>query len=334
MASGNNVRVQLGIEEDFGVPVTATKAVKVFSEDFKYVPGKKEEGLLTGNRSKGRSDTMSKSVEGSLSFLMRPDDGMFMGLALGLEPNEPVLEDGASTAYRHTFDAAGSNDPMPTATVIIDRVVTAFEYTGVTVGSFSFQASPEDYLKADFSFVGRDEVNNGSIESGVTVSPLKAFKFRHATVSMAGSTVADVTDIKFDYNNALTSNQQTTDTGDYFMKPEPGAREITADLEVVYTAETDALRNSYFKTDDEFELDIIFTSDELIETVEGEPGDPALEFPYELRIRLPHCQVTDASANVGGADLIKQSMSIAAFESENGLITLELVDSRDTKYIA
>lgn len=331
MASGNQVKVQLGLEDTYGSPAVASKAIKVFSEGFKYVPGKKEEGLLTGNRSKGRTDTLSKSAEGNISFLMRPDDGVFMGMALGVEPAAPVLVSGSTAAYKHTFDAADVDDTMPTATVIVDRIVSAFSYPGATVGSFSFQASPEDYLKADFSFVARDEVNNGAIVEGLSVSPLKAFKFRHATVSMAGSNVADVTDIKFDYNNTLAGNQQTTSTGEYFMKPEPGAREIKADLEVVYSAETNTLRDTYFKTDDEFSLEIIFTSDELIETVEGEPD---IDFPYVLRIFLPHCQVTEAAANVGGADMIKQSMSIAAFEGANGLITLELTDSRATKYIA
>jgi hypothetical protein len=323
MASGNNVKVQLGLEGVYGTPATATKAVKVFSEDFKYQPGKKEEGLLTGNRSKGRSDTMSKSTEASMSFLMRPDDGLFMAMALGVEPSDPVLEVGATGAYRHTFDAAGATDTMPSATFNIDRIVQVFQYTGITVGSFSFAAAPEDYLKADFSFVGRDE-GTGTIEAGVDPSTLKAFKFRQATVSIAGTPVADVTDIKFDYNNALTSNQQTTSTGDYFLKPEPGAREITADIEAVYTTATNTLRDSYFKTDDEFELVMVFTSDEEIEA----------GFPYELRIELPHCQVTDASATVGGADLIKQSMAISAFESTSGLISLQLVDAQATRYLA
>lgn len=327
--SGNNLRVQVGAESTYGTVPAMTNQVKVFSESLAYNPAKKEEGLLTGMRSVGRSDTMSKSVEGDLSFLFRPDDGLFLALALGEEGAvTPVA--GTTGSFTHTFDAVDSITPLPHATLTIDRVVDQFAYTGLSVGSLAFTAAPEDYLKIDASFVGRDETS-GTMNESISVSPLKAFKFRQASVKIGGVAVADVTDIKFNYDNALTSNQQTTSTGEYFMKPEPGARAITADIEVVYSAAADTLRNSYFKTDDEVSLDIEFVSDEVLEVVGV--GEEQETIYNSLRIYLPHTQITECSANIGSADLVKQTMKLAAFESTNGLVDVELVNSRETKYL-
>lgn len=326
--SGNNLKVQVAAESAYGTAVAMTNQVKVFSEGFKYNPSKKEEGLLTGMRSVGRSDTMSKSVEGAVSFLMRPDDGLFLALALGVE-DAPELVAGASTAYKHTFDAIDHTATLPSASFMVDRGVTPYTYTGMSVKSISFAAAPEDYLKVDVTMVGREEID-GTPNDTLNVSPLKAFKFRHAKVKLNNSTVADVTDLKFSYDNALTANQQTTSTGNYFMKPEPGPRAITADVEAVYTAATDGIRNDFFKTDDETSLEIEFISDEVLETIAGSPDELVY---YSLKIFLPHVQITEASANIGGPDLVKQQMSLAAFEGINGLISVELVNSRATKYI-
>lgn len=337
--SGNNVKVQFGVESTYGTAPTLTNQVKVFTEGMKYNPSKKEEGLLTGLRSTGRTDTMAIATEGALSFLMRPDDGAWLALALGVEKAVTTI---GTTSYKHTFDAIDSTASLPSVTIAVDRGTGALEYTGNAVATLAFAAAPEDYLKLDVAMVGREE-ESGDLNDSLNPSPLKAFKFRQAKVKIGNEEVADVTDIKFNYDNALTSNQQTTSTGAYFMKPEPGPRNITAELEVVYSANSEALRNTYFKADDEVSLEIVFESDEIIETIAGEPVDPGdpdgpqepdTVIPYSLRFFLPHTQITECSANVGGADMIKQTMTLQAFESVNGLVEVELVNSRETKYTA
>ncbi len=324
MANGNNVIVQLALESTYGTLPTMTKQIRVSSEGFKYSPEKKDEGLLTGGKSTGRVYTMSKKVEGSISTNVRPDEvGYWLGSAFGVEA-DPELVVGSTSAYKHIFTSIGSTDSLKSLAFLVDRIVNAYAYIGLKVNTLSFSAQPGDYLKVDVSLIGKDEVS-GTTQTGLVVSPLKPLRFADASVKIGGITVADVTSIKFDYNNNLDATLQTTSTGLYFKEPQVGARDIKVDLEVVYSSDSDAIKNNYFKTDDDISLEINFSSDEEIE--DG--------FTYSLKISIPHCQVTDASsANASGSDTLKQSISLKAIE-ENGdeLITAELINGLSTKYL-
>ncbi len=324
MANGNNVIAQLAIESIYGVAPTMVKQVRIASEGFKWTPEKKDEGLLTGGKSTGRVYTMSVKSEGSLSTNVRPDEaGYWIGTALGIEAL-PTLVVGSTGAYKHSFTAAGASEPTPSLSVVIDRIVAAYAYIGLKVNTLAFSAQPGDYLKLDLNLIGKDETT-GTVQTGLTVSPLKPFRFSNASVKIGGVTVADVTSIKFDYNNNLDSSLQTTSTGLYFKEPQVGARDIKVDLEVVYSSASDAIRSSYFKTDDDVAVEINFVSDEEIEA----------GYPYSMKISIPHSQITDAApANAGGADTLKQSISLKAIEEGiDQLITIDLINGLQTQYV-
>lgn len=321
MVNGNNGRVQFAVEATYGTAPTMSKQIKIASEAFKWVPDKKDEGLLTGGKSTGKVYTMSKKAEGAISTNVRPDEaGYWLGAALGVEG----AITGTTPAYTHTFTSAEYDDSLPSMAFVVDRMVDVYAYTGCKINTLSFSAQPGDYLKVDATFVGKDEVDGTA--ATLTPSPLKPLRFSHAAVTLASSTYADVTSIKFDYNNNLDVSLQTTSTGMYFVEPEAGAREIKIDLEALYSAASDAIRSTYFKTDDSVALEIKFTSDEEIDT----------GVFYELTITIPHCQITEAGpANIGGADTLKQSVSLKAIE-EGGdeLITVKLINGMATKYFA
>ena len=323
MINGNSLILQFGNETTYGSLATAERQIKVASESFKPTYNKKEEGLLTGGKAKGKLETMSLKTEGQVSTLGRPDDlGMFFKAGLGVEAD--VVSAG-ETAYKHTFNAIGTDetDSLPSLCAYVDRKTDVFTYNGLKIDSFGFSAEPEDYLKLDLTFTGKDEGTKGTLNSNLSTSPLKAFKFRHGKVKVAGEEIADITSIKFSYENSLDSSIQTTDTGLYFKEPECGTRNITTDIEMLYTKDTEALRNDYYKTDEEVSLELIFTSDEFIE--DG--------VPYSMKIIIPANQVSDASANFGSAETIKQSMTLQATENGvNELITIELVNGYSDKY--
>ena len=153
---------------------------------------------------------------------------------------------------------------------------------------------------------------------------MKSFKFRHGKVKLAGTEVADITNINFTYNNNLDAETQTTSTGLYFKEPEPGKREITTELEMLYTAGTEAYRASYYKTDAQVGIELEFISDETF----GES-----DTPYSLKIIIPCNQCTDASANMTGADSTKQTMNFEAVDNlTDELITVELVNDKSVAY--
>lgn len=322
MVNGNNARVQLGKETTYSTVATPTTQIKVSNEGFKYVPDKKDEGLLTGGKSIGKKFTMSKKVEGSFATIARPDDvGLLLGLALGVEA-APVIN--GTLGYDHVFTAIGSSetDYLPSVTAFVDRIVEQYSYDGLVLDGLSFDASPGDFLKLDCKFIGKKELNNATLAS-LSPSPLKAFKFADASVKLDSTTLASVTSIKFDYQNKVES-LQTSDTGEYFSQPKQGAREITSDLEVIYSTASDTIYNTKFKNDDIVSLEITFTSDEEIEA----------GLNYELVVSIPNMQINECSANVGGADTIKQSMKLSAIEDgADPLITVTLTNARATKYI-
>lgn len=330
MAQGNNSKLQLALETVYAgtgldLPVP-DKQVRFSSESFKYTPSRKEEGLLTGGNAKGRSFTMASKTEGDLSTTVRPDEaGYWLALALGVE-DEVVKVAGSSGAWKHTFKCISGADQslhLPSAYFVIDRVVNTLGYLGCKVDTLSFSAAPEDYLTLSLKISGRSEVE-GELSDSLLPSPLKAFRFSGGTVKMEDVELADVTSIKFDYNNSLESNLQTTSTGVYYKEPEVGAREIKSELEALFTAETVEIRNTYFKGETELSLELLFESEELIE----------VGFPYSMNIILPHNDISDSSANVGGAERLKQTFSLDAFESEGDeLITVELINGRETPYI-
>lgn len=325
MANGNSGKVQFGIESTYADPADMEAQVRFSSEGFKYTPNKQEEGLLTGLKGQGRSYTMGVKAEGSLSTNVRPDEaGYWLALGLGSE-DTPVLESGATNVYIHTFTAIGNtlSDHLPSATFTVDRIVDVFQYPGCKITDFSFSASPGDYLKLDANFVGKDE-EAGTIDSGLTPSSLKPFRFQHGQVLLAGSPIADITSINFSYNNNPETDLQTTSTGLYYKEPEAGAREITMELEVLYTEDSETIRQDYYKTDDALSVEIVFTSDEEIET----------DFPYQMNIIVPNAQVSESDSNIGGADRLTQSLNLRGIDEVGSeLITVELINDKETAYI-
>lgn len=315
--NGNSLILQLGKEDTYGTAVTPTNQVRVSSESLKPVYNKVDEGLLTGGRGASRKEIMSLKTEGDISTLARPDEvGLFFKAALGVE---------SVSENKHTFTALGTalSDSLPSLTAVLDRKVDKFVYKGLKINSLSFSAAPEDYLKLDVSFVGREEATGGSLAT-LTPSSLKSFKFRHGKVKLAGVEVADITNINFTYNNNLDTETQTTSTGLYFKEPEPGKREITTELEMLYTAGTEAYRASYYKTDTQVGIELEFVSDETF----GESSTP-----YSLKIIIPCNQCTDSSANMTGADSTKQTMNFEAVDNlTDELITVELVNDKAEAY--
>ncbi|ULQ59236.1 hypothetical protein K7I13_12145 [Brucepastera parasyntrophica] len=307
MVTGNSLIVQVANETQYAVPVSAmTRQIKVASESLKPIYNKIDEGLLTGGKATGKVETMSVKAEGSISTIARPDDlGFWLLHLLGVEEDVVDVGDEDGTAKKHTFHAIGTQetDHLPSFTAMLNRIIEKFAYTGCKANTISFSAVQEDYLKIDITIVGKDEIE-WTVSTTLVPSSLRAFKFRHGKVYLNGAEIADVTSIKFDYNNNLDTTVQTTSTGLYFKEPECGARDITTELEVLYASPAEATRKNYYKTDDVFALVLAFTSDEVVE--DG--------VPYSLTITIPHNQMSDATANVSGSETLKQTMNMKAVE--------------------
>jgi len=321
MVNGNSVKLQIGEESTFATAVDATEQIKISSESLKAVYNKVDEGLATGGRGAGRKQTMGIGVGGAFSTLLRPDMGLLLKLLCGVEGD---VVDNADGSYKHTFTAIGTglNDSLPSASIRVDRVVSAFVYNGCKVNQISFSAAAGDYVKSDVTIAGRTETT-GTLTSGLSPSARKAFRFAGGKCYKDSVEIADITSMTVDYNNNLDSQTQTTGTGDYYAEPECGTREISVSLEMLYSASVETIREAVYKTDDTFSISLNFESDE--EIADG--------VPYSLVISIPCCQCSEADANMGGLETLKQSLTINAVDNlSDELITFELTNDKATVY--
>jgi hypothetical protein len=317
MISGNSAILQMALEATYGtVPTAMTDKINFSSADFKPTITKKDDGLLTGGKIGSQQETMSVKASGSLSTLAKPETiGLLLKGALGVEV---VGEQDATTKkYTHTFTPLGNgeNDFLPSYTFVLDRKAAIKSYTGMTFDSLALSAASEDYLKADVTLIGQDE-GDGALTSGLVAETAKALKFRQGKAYIGTAEIADCTSIKFNYKNNVSS-LQTTSTGTHYTQPQPATREITAEIELVYSTAAETLRKTWYKTDDLLSLKIVFTDDNN----------------NILTLAIPCAQITayDPPA-VSGKDTMKQSFTTTAVSSASEPVTVTLINDRATAY--
>lgn len=317
MISGNSAVLAFGKESVYATKVEPTRKLQFSSADFKATYNKVDTGLLTGGKSKSTVETMSIATEGSISTLAKPETvGHFLFGALGVELNEEKTVNGEQK-YSHKFTAIGNaeDDYLPSYTFVLDRKVTSNAYDGMTVNSLSMSAEAEGYLSVEASYVGHCSTlaqipaATKSAESG------KAFKFHQASVTVNNEEL-EATSLSLEINNNLAS-LHTTKTGLYSTHPQQGQREINAELSVVYSSDSEALRNQFWAKDNTLGIKMEFTDDE----------------DNSLIIEIPVAQITafDEPA-VSGTDTLQQSISLTAVDSDQELITVTLVNSQDANY--
>lgn len=323
MINGNSVIAQLGKETTYGTGVSATKQMKISSESLKAVYNKIDEGLATGGRGMGLKATMGIGVEGSESTLFRPDMGYLLAGVLGVED---VEESGDGKLHTITAIESSETAHLPSWTMYVDRKVGKFKYTGCKINALTLSASAGDYLKCDFDVVGKEETDNATLNTSLTPSSLKAFKFAQAKmykiVDSVETAIADIESISLAINNNCDAQVQTTETGDYYKEPEVGTRDIQLTCSAIYSAGTESFRKAFYKSDATCGVKIEFISDEKVGTD-----------PYKLTITLPCVQMSDADANMSGLDTLKQNMTLNVVDNlTDELIKVELFNN-DVAYI-
>jgi hypothetical protein len=267
---------------------------------------------------------MGRRTENSLSFLARPDDiGLFLKACLG---KETVSEDNDGDTV-HVFAPIGNalTDSLPSLAFLMDKKTDVFSYVGNKINSLSFSTAAEDYLNVDADMFGYDELTSGVWPASPPApSLLKAFTFSGGKVFLNGSELADVTSISFSYSNGLENTVQTTSTGLHYLEPQANLREVTFDIEAVYSAAAEQFRRDFFLSDNLFGVRLKFTAAEM--TANGKP--------YTMEINVPAAQVSECSNSVGGSEGIKQTATMAVIDNSNDvdMITVTLVNNYETAY--
>lgn len=323
--SGQDSKLQIGKETTWGTAVAPTVQIGFTSESLKYVQGYIEEDVMVGLKTTGRMDISGKKVEGDFSMIVKPDNiGLLLAAALGNESSANGVG-ATSTVYEHSFSclASGTSNSLPKLTIVVDRHVAVKGYKSCKINQLTLEAAVNDYLRATFSVRGHSEADD-AVES-LSYSTKRAFQFIDGNITVDGSNYADITNFRLTVNNNLENDLFTMDSSTYMQEIEPQKREITIELEALYSSSTNTTREDNFLAGATAAINIIFTSTE--EAAESEY--------YLLTIKIPLAYITDASPNVGGPERIKQTLVCKASENaSNEPITIVLQDLQTTRYLA
>lgn len=327
--AGIAARVALALQETWGEKATEMSTLFSFtSENLKLIKEKKEEDALVGAKTTGRLDSMGRKAAGEVSGLVKPlEIGYWLAATLGQELNVTPVND-ASTVFSHRFIPveAGANKSLKPLTIAVDRVLKTYVYEGAKVNEMKLSAKVQDYLRASFSIIARDEVESSNMTFPARTA-LKAFKFLGGEIRINNNVLAEVTGCDLTYTNNLEDNLFVMDGQEQMAEIEPQKRDISLSLECLRTSATEALRSSYFLNDIPMSVILTFESDEL-------PDEDEEDLPYKLIVTLPNAYfIEDPSEGVPGAERLKMSYNLKATQQNNTeAIYIDIIDGNETKY--
>lgn len=318
---GSGAAIHFGKESEYGTAVAGTHIINFTSEGIKVNAEKADEGNLLASVSPTSRDLMALTVDGNISFILRPEfAGALFKAAFG-GTDEVTADSPIAGATKHTIGLVAANGTLPSYTVIVNRKVSVKKYSGVKIDSLQLDAAAGDYVKGQITVKGKDETT-GEL---ATLDPLSLQSFRcvGATLKLAGETY-DVSSSSFNISNALQDAPQTYASGLYSGEPVQGVREITIDFEIPYSDSIDTLSESYLKTEASLaSAELTFKSPSMI------TGST----PYQITIKMNNIAITDVTSNVGGSGIITSSVSgIALAVGSTAPATVEIIDDTTTAY--
>ena len=313
--TGTGARLHIGKESTFAVASTPTALVDLTSESIKFSVEKGDEGSLLGSKTAMTRDILSASVEGSVSFILRPESaGLLLHAAMGgADLCEQV---GSSDFYTHTMGLCDVNEMLPSLTVIVDRKAAVKRYAGCTISAVSLECAAGDYVKGSFDIKGIHE-ENGSLNTDLTRFSHRPYRCTSATFSIAGLTY-DISSASIKIDNALESAPRTYASGLYAGRPQHGRRSVTINFEIPYSEEVESLKSSYLTTDEDAAVTLSFSS--------PTPG-------HEISITFAHVAIGEVDAHVSGTGMLASTISGEALSvGTEEPITVVITDTTATTY--
>ena len=313
--TGTGTRLQAGKESSFAEAASPTTLVDLTSESIKVAVEKGDEGSLLGSKTASNRDLLAVTVEGSVSFILRPESaGLILHAALGGE--DTCAQVGETDAYTHTIGLCDVNEALPSLTFTIDRKAAIKRYAGCTISALSLDCAAGDYVKGSIDIKGTTE-ENGTIEEALKSFSIPSYRCTNATFTVNGSTY-DITSASLKIDNALESSPRTYASGLYAGRPQHGKRAVTINFEIPYSAEVETLRSSYLTSEENASVQLTFSS-------------PAAG--HSITITLSHVAISEVDANVGGTGILSSTVAGEALSvGTEEPITIVITDKISTPY--
>jgi hypothetical protein len=313
--TGTGSRLQIGKESSFAQAAGPTTLVDMTGESIKASVEKGDEGTLLGSKTASSRDLLAVTVEGSVSFILRPESaGLILHAALGGADACAQVE--GSQMYTHTLGLCDVNEDLPSITVVVDRKAAVKRYAGCTIGSLSLDCAAGDYVKGSIDLKGTRE-ETGAINAALKGFSIPSYRCTNATFTVDGSSF-DIASASLKIDNALESAPRTYASGLYAGRPQHGKRGVTISFEIPYSAEVEELKSSYLTSEGHAAVELTFSS-------------PAAG--HTIAVKLPNVAVSEVDANVGGTGILNATVSGEALSvGEQEPITVVITDKTATPY--
>lgn len=313
--TGTGSSLQIGKESPFGTAALPSALVDITSESIKVSVEKGDEGSLLASKTPMNRDLLGVSVEGSVSFILRPE---FAGLLLhaamgGADLCEQIDESGI---YTHTISLCDVNENLPGLTVVVDRKAAVKQYAGCTISALALDCAAGDYVKGSMDLKGIKE-ENGSLNTNLKGFSVPSYRCTSATFTIAGVSY-DISSASVKIDNALETAPKTYASGLYAGRPQHGKRSVTISFEIPYSAEVETLKNTYLTAEDHASVVLTFAS--------ASPD-------HSISITIPHVSISDVDATVSGTGILSSSISGEALSvGSDEPITMVITDRIATPY--
>ena len=311
--TGSGSTVQFGKEATWGTLASMTDLVNFTSESLALSVDKGDEGNLLASKTATTRDLMSINVDGSVSFILRPEfAGTLIQAAFGGE--DTVAADGEF--YNHTIKLCDPNDDLPSLSITVDRKAAVKAYTGCVISTLSLECAAGDYVKGSFDVQGYNEVA-GTIDTDITSYTLPSYRCTSATFTVGG-TAFDVSNVTLNLDNALETAPKVYSSGLYAAEPKHGTRQLTVNFDIPYAANIETFKSTYLTTETNAALVLMFES-----STSG----------YRITVTLPNVAITETTANINGTGVITANISGEALSVGSAEpVTVVIRDKHEDEY--
>lgn len=309
--TGSGASLRIGKEDAFGTAAEASTLVDITAESVSVSVEKGDEGSLLASKTPQTRDLLGVTVDGSFSFILRPEGAALMTHA-ALGGDEKHTENAGEGTHTHEFNLCGPADNLPSLTLLVDRKASVKKYAGVTVSAFTLECAAGDYVKGSIDLKGVKE-EAGERSAGASTFTIPAYRCTSA-VFKVGDEVFDISSATFKVDNALEDAPRTYGSGLYAGQPQHAQRSVTISFEIPYSGDVDAFRDRYLVSEENVSVRLLFTSSDREK--------------QKYEIYMPHVSISSVDASVGGtgaltASVEGEALSVGSVEP----LTIKITDT-------
>jgi Phage tail tube protein len=330
VAYGSGLSAQFGVaaETTVGTAVTVTKFFEFLSESIAFTPTwLRGEGLKAG-QAYSRVSRVAQSrlmVGGDVEMEHADRGGMGLLWKHAIGSSATAVQIGTTTAYQqiHIPGSSGKVGLGLTAQVgrpQTDGTVRPHTYSGVKIVGWEFSCSDNEIAKLKLTLDGWNEATGTALASASYSASAGVFSFEDASTFTLGGTASTggspsmITITTGTSVTTLVKGVTITGTtplaterfglGNAGVKKEQldnGFPTVQIKLDAEYTSRTELYDLLKANTTTALQLDF-------------SQGDAGGTNPFRLSFIAPACKVLEGSPQVGGPDIVQQSLTLEAFD--------------------